>query len=313
MRRKPGPAILTLAIGLLSSGVVHTAESPAKVRAKRLFDEGLEAIRHDNWDGGCAKLRESLGLFAVPNTLFNVADCDEHEGNFALAYEHLERALSLVSNGDPRARIGKKRLAGLEEKVARLSIVVPPALGSITILMDGQPIAAEAFKQARVVNVGKHVVITRLPGHEDEKQEVELGPRDRTEIVLRAGPPSKVVDGDEQAGTITKLRVTSFIALGVGVAGAIAAGVTGGLLLARDKQIADHCQGFSCDKTGFDLARGQQPLLIGNAVAWGVGAAGLGAGTLLFLLDKRAQKQSSAALMPWMTNHFVGIGVMGRF
>lgn len=313
MRRAPWLLAVSLAIGLLSSRVVHAGEQEAKARAKSLFEAGMQAIEQRDRVTGCAKLRESLSLFAVPNTLFNVADCDEQDRNFALAYEHWERGLALVSNNDPRARVAKKRINTLEAKVARLSIVVPPGLGSVAILLDGETIAAEAFKEARLVNAGKHTVITRIPGHVDERQEVDLAPRDRTEVVLRAGPLKTAVDGPEKPESSTTFRRVSFVAFGIGAAGVIAAGVTGGLLLSRDKQIGDHCDGFACDQVGVDLARGQRPLLIGNAVAWGVGAAGIGAGTLFFLLHKRAENQNSATVIPLVTNNFLGLSVTETF
>jgi hypothetical protein len=303
---------VSLALGLLSSGVVRAGEQETKTRAKLLFDEGMRAIEHRDRATGCAKLRESLALFAVPNTLFNVADCDEFDRNFALAYEHWERGLALVSTKDPRARVAQKRINTLEARIARLSIVVPPSLGSITILLDGNEIAAEAFKEARVVNSGKHAILTRVRGHDDSRQEVDLAPRDRTEVVLRAGPLANTEDGLDKPKSTT-LRTVSIIAFSFGAAGAIAAGVTGGLLLSRDKQIATHCDGFACDQMGVDLARGQRPLLVGNSVAWGVGAAGLGAGTMFFLLHKRTKNQNSATLLPLVTKNFLGLGVMERF
>lgn len=312
-RGLPCPLGISLALGLLSSNLCFAADPSPKEQARRLFDEGMQAIGKRDRNVGCAKLRESLALFAVPNTLFNVADCDEHDGNFALAHAHWERGLALISESDPRANAAKKRIEALEGKIARLNLVVPPTVGTVTVLFDGEEIPQEAFKAPRVVNVGKHVVITRARGHEDDRREVELAPRDRTEVVLRVGKRKENVDDPEKPGPGPNWKTASFVAFGFGAAGAIAAGITGGLLLSRDTEIKKHCNGFECDQTGFDLAQGQNPLLVGNAIAWGVGAAGLGTGALFFLLHKRTPKNDSARLMPTITNHFVGFNAMGNF
>jgi hypothetical protein len=76
----------------------------------------------------------------------------------------------------------------------------------------------------------------------------------------------------------------------VGAAGIVTAGVTGALLLSRDKKIKDHCQDKHCDSEGRDLIDGNKPLVIVNYVGWGVGVAGIGVGAFLLLTGRSQEK-----------------------
>ncbi len=309
LRGKPLVALAAAALWA-APAAAFADDSDAKVRAKQLFEEGMRAIDRRDRVTGCAKLRESLAMFAVPNTLFNVAECDERDGKFASAFDHWQRGVTLVDVNDARVRVAKKRLEALDGRIARLRIVAAPSIGSATVMLDGVEVDRATLSEPIVVDPGKHVVVTRVAGHEDYEREVNLAARDRTEVVVRAGAVKKNAD---QSSRAVKLRTGGAVALGIGVAGAIAAGVTGGLLLSRDKQIADRCNGSVCDRTGYDLAQGQGPLLVGNAVAWGIGAAGVGTSVMLMILSKRAEKTESHAVVPLVAPNLGGLGVMGRF
>jgi hypothetical protein len=84
---------------------------------------------------------------------------------------------------------------------------------------------------------------------------------------------------------------------GVGVAGLVAAGVTGALVIGGDARVDDHCPDKLCTAEGRRDIDAQKPLLIGNAVAWGIGLASLGAGVTL-VLTHPADKRVGLVLRP---------------
>lgn len=79
------------------------------------------------------------------------------------------------------------------------------------------------------------------------------------------------------------LRTVGFIVGGVGVAGAVAATVTGIMLLDAKSTADERCTPRCIDQTGVDAVNRGETLLPINAVAWAVAAVGIGVGTLLVL------------------------------
>ena len=112
------------------------------------------------------------------------------------------------------------------------------------------------------------------------------------------------------------MRVGGFVALGVGVAGAIGAGVTGGLIVSHDDKVPDACRKFKC--TGNADVDAVGSLLPVNAAMWVLGIAGVGAGVAMLVLGSKkpaAPKDQAPAAMvvPLPVNGGGGVSVIGRF
>jgi hypothetical protein len=277
----------------------EAGEGDAKAKAHQLFLEGVGALDKGDFAAGCAKLRESLDLFAVANTLFNVAKCDEHDGKLATALSHWERGRALVDAKDPRAPIAVRRILALEPLVPRLSIVIPQAQPPGTLLLDGVELDPEALAEPMRVDPGKHVLTVRIPGRQEGRHEVELAEKERTEVVATPGP--KAVDAAPEApkegAAPSGLRTGGFVALGVGGAGLITGAITGGVLLASDSRTQT------------------RTLVPVTAVALGVGAAGLATGIVMLVLSRQSGdgKKREAMVAPLLVNGGGGVGIAGSF
>jgi hypothetical protein len=99
---------------------------------------------------------------------------------------------------------------------------------------------------------------------------------------------------------------------GVGLVGAIVAGVTSGMLASRNGRINDACVNKVCSVAGRELIDGGKPLMAVNAVAWGVGIAGLAVGTFLVVTSPSAPS-TSVAFAPAALPGGAGLGASGRF
>lgn len=308
------------------SFVGHASAQDPKARAQQLFQEGIAAIDEGDAATGCAKLRESLGLFAVSNTLFNVAQCDEKERRPSAALEHWKRGLGLLDATDPRAKLAKERIAALEPKVPQLRIVLPPGQGQTAVTLDGQEIAAAALETRIPLDPGKHVLLIRVPGRQDRQHEVVLAEGERTEVVATQGPPAPAPINAAPAPTNTApaptdtapppgsgLRTGGIVALSLGGAALVAAGVTGAMVLSR-RSVADEKCGPQKDMCppGFESQlSSDKSLVIGNTVAWGVGIAGLATGATLLILS--ARKGASVTPAPIAVQGGAGLGLAGTF
>jgi hypothetical protein len=86
------------------------------------------------------------------------------------------------------------------------------------------------------------------------------------------------------------------------------------VLLSRDSKIDENCPDKRCNAEGRELIDGSQPLLIANAVAWGVGIVGLGVGTWLVLSSGETREAAPAtALGVTPVPGGAGVGLLRSF
>lgn len=322
-----------LGMAILVTGDPAYAQDP-KARAQQLFQEGVEALDKGETATGCAKLRESLELFAVSNTLFLVAECDEQEGKLATALRHLERGLPLLDATDERLPMIKERVATLAPKVPRLRVVLPEGQPGTTVFLDGLELDAKALETPLLLDSGKHVFVFRAAGRQERTHELVLGPGERTEVVATAGPIMQDKPPVETPGLIpvkipgktpdktplkanAGLRTGGFVAMGIGGAALITAGITGIVVLGRRADALKNCpevQGVpTCGASYKEQLSSDQTLVIGNAVAWGVGIAGVVTGAVLFVASNRSgAKHSGFIPAPIVFKDGVGLGLIGE-
>ncbi|APR79645.1 Hypothetical protein A7982_04992 [Minicystis rosea] len=331
---------LGLAAALASFGGTASAQDP-KARAQQLFQEGIAAIEKGDSATGCGKLRESLSLFAVSNTLFNVAQCDEKEGKPGAALEHWKRGLGLIDATDPRSKLAKERIAALEPKVPLLRIVVPLGQAETKVTLDGQEIAASALETRFPVDPGKHTIVIRVAGRQDRKHEVVLAEGERTELVATQGPalaapppppgntgPVAVKGPGAPPGSETPppppssssgLRVGGFVTLGIGGAALIAAGATGAMVLAHRSTANEMCgpEKNACPPGFASQLSSDKGLVVGNTIAWSVGIAGVATGAILLIVSSRKSTTTtttgSVMPAPLAVPGGGGMSVVGRF
>lgn len=327
-----------VAVAVLAVASTAGAED-TKARAQKLFGQGVEAMEKGDSATGCAKLRESLDLFAVTNTLFLVAQCDEQEGKLGTALSHWQRGLALLDAKDKRVLKAKEQMAALEPKVPRIRVIVPPGQASTTVSLDGQELSAGALEAPLLVDPGKHTLVFRAPGAEVRSREVVLAPGERTEVVATAGPPvqpqPQPPEQPQQPAQSTSqqppepepqppqqpsgsgLRMGGFVALGIGGAALIAAGITGGLALARRSDAIKNCPEVggapTCPASYKDQLSKDKALVVGNTVAWSVGIAGAATGAVLLLLSPRGgAKRSGVTPAPLVVAGGVGLSLTGE-
>src|SRR5215831_13682227 len=67
-----------------------------------LFNEGRAALDKGDAPTACAKFGESLKVSRRPNTLFNLAQCEEKLGRTASALKHWREGHGMIDAGDER-------------------------------------------------------------------------------------------------------------------------------------------------------------------------------------------------------------------
>src|SRR6478672_4877951 len=84
--------------------------------AEALFRAGRAAADKGDYVTACPKFEESNRLDPELGTAFNLADCDEHVGKVASAWQLFKEVAQRLPPGDDRVSIATSRAAALEKK-----------------------------------------------------------------------------------------------------------------------------------------------------------------------------------------------------
>lgn len=217
-----------------------------------------------------------------------------------------------------RARIATERKAALAAEIPELTLSLSPyAPKGVMITRDGIEFTEASLGIGLPLDPGEHVLTTTVgsgPVHEQritlargEKKTVELEVKEPAEVPVEAPPPAVATRppslSSEQApaplvapaarpgastgegGGMSGRRIGALVAGGIGVAGLALGGVTGGIALSKKSVIEEHCQGNICDAEGKAAADASKLPGLLSTIGFGIGAAGIAAGAVLWLTD----------------------------
>lgn len=300
-----------ISVVAISNGALADQTDDDRARAEELFNEGREAVKAEDYKTACPKFEESLKLARRAGTLFNLAQCEEHEGRLVTAVQYYKEGIVVLEPGDPRLAPSKKQLQTIEPRVPYLTVKVEAPLpkgGRVTL--DGREIAALDVEFA--VNPGKHELRVLAPKYADGVMEFLMAETAHETKTIAIGarlpePPPVTINA------MTPKRIGTIAAFGVGGLGFLTAMITGGLTISANSRMVDGCPERVCATAdGYQAVKTGNTLLVANSIAWGVTLAGAGTGVFLLLY-----KNKKEATPPKSAHSFVFgpgyVGVEGSF
>ncbi len=311
--------VLPLCLALATDAAA--ADSPTESAAD-LFARGLGAMKREEYGKACSLLAESVQIDSRLGALFTLAECEARAGKLATAWRrfglYLERAeaLSPPQHESQAARIreAKRRRAGLEPDIPLLTIEVPTDLpAGSTIKHNDQRLERSRWGKPIAVDPGQHHVALRVPDGRGAETRVELDPGEHEVVRLAVDaspqpvappplspspPPTPAPAPPPPTAGSGAQQVAGWVALGVGASAMVATTVVTILLLDKKGTIDENCDGAFCNEQGFAEAGDVQTLSVVGSVSFGVGVAGLVAGTVLLLTAPEAPSPKDTG---WLT------------
>jgi PEGA domain len=297
------------------------AQPHDKAAAEALFKEGRAALEKGDYTTACAKFAASLEGSGATGPLVNLAECEEKRGRIATALQlWRDVATRLGGTTDDRLPIAKERIAELEGRVPRITVKLPEgAPANTTIRVLPRPFGAQSSRTAAgvsgsssqrlgshvridaettprapdqpvTVDPGDHWIIVAAPGYEPQKVTVTVAERELKEVTAGPGPKQATATAVEiksvpstQPAPGSLKRTIGFVVGGLGVAGLVVGGITGGVMLDQLGTVHDHCDPDTkrCDPEGLDAAKAGKSLGTLNAIAFAAGVIGIGVGVFL--------------------------------
>ncbi len=300
-------AVVGIVAGVLGgiSPALALADTRDPAAAAALFEAGRQAATRGDWATACPKFAESERLDPAPGTLLNLADCEEHLGHLASAWEAWHEALSSLPPGDDRVGPVRKRAAALDARIPRLTVrLTADAPAGASVHRDALELAAASLGVPLPVDPGAHVVRVDAPGREPASTSVTLAEGESRVLEVSAGaaiapepppaqpappppaPPPPAAEAPPAAPAHPVLRTTGFVLGIAGLASLAAGGVTGALAFAQKSTVQGHCpQPRGCDQTGLDAAQSGHTYATVSDVTFIAGGALFAAGAALVLLN----------------------------
>lgn len=285
-----------------------------------LFKKGKAELEAGNIAEACATIEASHQLAPRPGTLFTLAECyaqAKRPASAVVTYDEFLRTVQELPDAQraryaDRVKIAEEAKATVAKDVALLSIVVPKdAPKDLTVTRDGAPVGASLWGLPVPVDPGEHVVVVQVPGRTNAEQRVTLALRERRtlDVVVPAPPASTKVEAPPVS---TARLAATYGTLGLGAAGLLVGGITGGLAW-RNASIADaECKQLVCNRVGAQAVVDGRAMATWSTIGFAVGGAGLVAGAVLFLTLPKTKKNTTA--LDVMFDGSSGlIGVRGRF
>ncbi|HLV19259.1 MAG TPA: hypothetical protein VKZ49_00195 [Polyangiaceae bacterium] len=290
------------------------AQRVDRAGAEALFRAGREAAEKADYETACRRFEESHRLDPAVGTLFNLADCEEHLGEIASAWQRFREVAQRLDPADERASIARQRAEALEPRLPRLTIrLAESAPARTVVLRDDVELGRGSFGVALPLDPGPHVVVVKAAGFADQRFEVALAEGANTEIIVAPGDPLPAAPSPAPTEPTTALppprlapepgptlaiesgsstRLFGYVVGGVGVAGVLTSFITGGLALSKKSTMEDNCNAqHQCNAEGLEAADAGSTLANVSTAAFAVGAVALTVGTILVLTSDESGRE----------------------
>jgi hypothetical protein len=303
-------AMSSLVIAMTTAGANVRAQAGGdKAAAEVLFEQAHALVEKGDYRQACPKYAESLRLDPGLGVMLHLASCWEKAGKPASAWAQYREAEQVaVRTGDSRAEVARKRAEALEQKLYRLTIVVPPGVtvDGLAVARDGEPVGRAQWGTAVPIDPGEHVIVAMAPGKQRWEGRVEAPDQfgstsitvpalaDASAPAASAGPvpsapafPEAAAQNLPPDGAPASMWTTQrILAVGAGAVGVIGVGIGTyfGILTKSklDDSNSDGCSGNHCNSTGASLRNDAFTAGTVSTVAFVVGAVGLAGGAVLW-------------------------------
>jgi len=340
--RSKAIALLVVAASLAAICPKAEAQSNSEneATARLLYDEARNLLKEEKYAEACRKLEDSNRLSPATDTKFWLADCYEHMGRIAKAWQLFRNVVdeSKAQGNQKKADFARERVQALVPRLAKIKVSVPAeaAVKGLEIKRNGVPVEDILWEQDVPVDPGEYVITAVAPGKKSWEQQKKVGEGDQVIVTIPAlqdlqappqvssppgqGPKPGPKPANEPEGVNWGLRGG---AIGVGVLGI--GGVVVGTIFGLGAQSQWNNAQEKCGRNLDDcneksLARAystdadKQATI--STVGFAVGGAALAAGVVLWIVSQpRAPAASSSSLQvaPSVGPDHAWMSVRGRF
>jgi hypothetical protein len=325
------------------------AGAAQKAAAESLFDDGLKAMKSGHFAEACPKLEESERIDPGIGTLLYLGECYEKTGRTASAWATFREAASAAqAQGESdRTRVASARADRLQPSLSKLTIRVAPEaaqLAGLRVTRDNNALASALFGIAIPVDPGKYHIVASADGYQSYEADIEVGANGDSKsldvptlkvsttpaastLTLPAGsaatseattsvPPRNPEPAAASSHNET-LRTAAYVTGAVGVVGLGVGSFFGIKAISKNSDAENLCPlgNNKCSSRDAEtLTHDAKNAAVVSNIAFGVGAAFVIGGVVLFLSSKSASPTAARVeVHPLVSRDLAGIGFGGQF
>jgi hypothetical protein len=282
------------------SGVARAQGPSAADRdtARHLLDVGHKKFEAKDFAGALESYRGADAIMGVPTTTLGVARALIELGRWVEGRDALLRIerMPVTSNETPafqRARERARELAAdLDARIPTIQARIDGGANA-RVWIDDHELVGTSATLPRRVDPGLHRVVVRAPGHAEHVESVPVAEREARVVAIALKPVALVTPPPDKA-RITPVPnadrgvpAWAWAGFGIGGAALVASAVTGGLAVARNRELDSRCPSSMCkpeDRPTYD-----ELIRFANAanVTLAIGVVGVGIGVVGVLLPRK--------------------------
>lgn len=167
---------LALGLALTLGASFASAQSGDPTAARALFAEARKLMKAGKYDAACPKLEAAAKLYAGSGVLLNLADCYEHTGRTASAWNEFGTTAEVAARtgrSDDEAE-GRRRQQALEPRLSRLIVHVAQDVPGLTVARGGTVLDRGAWDLPIPVDPGTYVLTATATGRAPWSSEVKV-------------------------------------------------------------------------------------------------------------------------------------------
>lgn len=274
------------------------ASTDAKAEASAHFKRGVELFQEEAFRAALVEFERANEIAPDYRLLYNIGQTKLRLQDYLGVVQAYETYLTTGGASVPAERRAQveEALIALRDRVGRLSITSNRA--DVEIVIDDVAAGKTPFAGTLPVNVGRHRVLARASDGVQDTRLVSVAGGDVVEVSFQLSSAPEVARKSEDKGW-SRMRKGAVATWSVGAALLAGSAVTGVLTLNTQSDVDD-----MLDKEGItsgpldDKQNKLQTLALTTDVLIGVGAASVVVGTVLWLVDRRAQRADEKSEKP---------------
>jgi hypothetical protein len=167
---------LALGLALTLRASFASAQSGDQAAARALFAEARKLMKAGKYDAACPKLEAAAKLYSGSGVLLNLADCYEHTGRTASAWNEFGATAEVAARtgrSDDEAE-GRRRQQALEPRLSRLVVHVAQDVPGLTVARGGTVLDRGAWDIPIPVDPGTYALTAKATGRAPWSSEVKV-------------------------------------------------------------------------------------------------------------------------------------------
>ncbi len=313
MRRATAAVVL----GACLLAAVQTLADTQDEQARTQFQQAVELYETGKFDQAAVAFERAYELKPSYKILYNLGQTENELGHYAAALQAYSRYLADGGSG-----VSGERLTQVKVEIKHLTnlvgmLTVEHGDPGVAVFVDGRKQGETPLSGTIFVDLGDHEVVLRKGTDELYSEIVRVGGGERVtvEVAVQEDPAEEAAL--EEITTTPKpeaKRVWTWVAIGIGGAAAVGAGITGGILASKSGSLEDNCPESQCPESEWENLDSARTLAITTDVLIGVAAVGVAAGIVLFFVEPGlGEDENVVAVTPAPVSKGAVLSISGRF